>query len=190
MNEKEILQIFKESGALLEGHFELSSGLHSSQYLQCALVLQHPKFSARLGAALAEKFKDKHIDVVIGPALGGIVVVYEVAKALGVRGIFTERKEGQMQLRRGFAINPGEKVLVVEDVVTTGGSTAEVIRIVEGFKGEIAGIGVIVNRSGGELELEGHKVTSLLSADIPTYQPQECPLCKQGSPAVKPGSKK
>ncbi len=190
MHEQHLLDIFRKHKAFLEGHFELSSGLHSSKYLQCALALQHPKLSEELGIALAEKYKDRKIDVVIGPALGGITIAYEVARAVNARNIFSERKDGQMQLRRGFEISPREKVLIVEDVITTGGSTAEVVGIAEAHKADIIGVATIVDRSGKDLIFAGQRVKSLIKLNVPTYNLEECPLCKEGIPLTKPGSKK
>lgn len=186
---KIVLEIFQESNALLKGHFLLSSGLHSERYLQCALVLQYPKLAKKLGQALAEKFKPVSLDSVISPALGGLIIGYEVAKALGVRFIFTERQDGQMTLRRGFTIAPEEKMIVIEDVFTTGGSTKEVIEVVKGYGGKVLGVGAIVNRSEKEICF-GVPAKYLLSLQIKTYEPAKCPLCKEGLPFFKPGSRK
>ena len=183
----EILKIFKDCGALLEGHFLLSSGLHSSQYLQCALVLQHPTHAERLCAVLARPFRGQGIEVVAAPALGGVIVAHEAARALGARALFTERAEGHMTLRRGFQISPGERTLVVEDVITTGGSTLEVMQVIEEHGGKVAGVGCLVDRSGGApLEVERH---ALIRLEIPNYAPEACPLCREGRPVVKPGSR-
>ena len=188
MNEIEILDIFKESNALLEGHFVLSSGLHSAQYLQCALILQELKYAQKVCAALAEKFKEDKPTVVIGPALGGVIVSYEVGRALGVRSIFAERQDGKMTLRRGFQLGPKDKVLVVEDVITTGGSTKEVIELVEKTGAKVIGVGAIVDRSGSKEEFSA-KFKALLKIDVQTFEPKNCPLCKSGKPLVKPGSR-
>jgi orotate phosphoribosyltransferase len=192
MNENEVLQIFEEKGALLSGHFLLSSGLHSPRYLQCALVLQHPEIAEELCSALAVKSgaDDRlgEIDLVIAPALGGVIVAHEVARAFGVRAQFTERQEGAMKLRRGFRIDPGERAFVVEDVVTTGGSTREVMRVVQDHGGEVAGVGSLIDRSGGKVNL-GVPLYALATLDVPTYKPELCPLCQEGSVAVKPGSR-
>jgi orotate phosphoribosyltransferase len=190
MDPKQVLQIFKEQGALLEGHFRLTSGLHSGQYLQCALVLQHPKHAAALGDALASRMRELGIlpDFVIAPALGGILVAHEVARALGVRGIFAERQEGILKLRRGFAIGPGERGYVVEDVVTTGGSTRETMEVVQQAGGIVVAAGSLIDRSGGRTDLGVPRV-ALAVLDVPTYSPEECPLCKSGSQAIKPGSR-
>jgi len=189
INRNELLGIFKRYNALLEGHFLLSSGLHSPQYLQCALVLQYPDVAERLGKELASLFPDITIDGVISPALGGIVIGQEVGRALGVRAFFTERLEGKMTLRRGFSIEKGEHLLVIEDVITTGASTREVMSLVRDRGGEVVGVGAIINRGNEEIE-PGLKSRFLLKMEIPTYPPSECPLCKEGkTPLVKPGSK-
>jgi orotate phosphoribosyltransferase len=190
MNQEEVLTIFKQSEALLEGHFKLSSGLHSDRYLQCALVLQHPQQAAVLGAALAEKMRSlaEMPDFVIAPALGGILVAHEVAKALGVRGLFAERQDGVLKLRRGFEIRPGEKGFVVEDVVTTGGSTRETMAVVTQAGGIVTAAGSLLDRSGGKMDL-GVPRTALAVLTVPTFTAEECPLCKTGSQAIKPGSR-
>lgn len=188
MEQAHVLNLFQSSGALLKGHFKLSSGLHSGQYLQCALVLQDPKNAQALCAALAAKFKDNRVTVVIGPALGGVVVSYEVAKALGVvRSIFSERKDGKMLLRRGFSINKDDRVLVVEDVITTGGSTKEVIEIVKKTGAQLIGVGSLVCRAK-KIDF-GADFKTLLKIDIPTFKENDCPLCKDNIPITKPGSK-
>jgi orotate phosphoribosyltransferase len=189
MTEKEVLSIFEESKALLRGHFRLSSGLHSGQYLQCALVLQFPETAARLAKALAEKFGPGKIDAVVGPALGGVTWAYEVARALGVRGLFTEREDGKMTLRRGFRISEGERVLVVEDVVTTGGSTKEVIAVVKALGGLVVGVGSVIDRSDGAPDF-GVQFKSLARVKVETFEERDCPLCKAGKPVTKPGSRK
>ncbi len=189
MNRDELLKIYQDSNALLEGHFQLSSGRHSNRYLQSALVMQYPAIAEKLGRELASKFEDTQVDVVVGPAMGGITVAYEVGRALGVRALFTERENGKMTLRRGFKINKGEKVLVCEDVVTTGGSVREVIAFLESAGAEIVGVGYIVDRSNGKVDF-GYPGKSLLSLEVVSYAPEDCPLCKTGSPAVKPGSRK
>lgn len=187
MNDKAVLKIFKTSGALLSGHFKLSSGMHSSQYLQCALVLQNPKYAESLCKALAQKFRDERIDVVVGPALGGVVVSYETARALGCRSVFTERKDKTMVLRRGFEIKKNERVLIVEDVVTTGGSTKEVLSIIKGLGANIIGVGSLVDRSKN-IDFNV-KFESLLKMDVPLFKEEECPLCKDNMPITKPGSR-
>lgn len=185
---KIVLEIFQQSNALLKGHFLLSSGLHSERYLQCALVLQHPKLAKKLGKELADKFKSLSIDTVISPALGGLIIGHEIAKALGARFIFTERQDGLMTLRRGFSIAPEEKMIVIEDVFTTGGSTKEVIEVVKGYSGKVLGVGAIVNRSEKEISF-GVPSKYLLPLQIKTYEPAHCPLCKEGLPFFKPGSR-
>lgn len=190
MTKDEVLQMFKESGALLEGHFRLTSGLHSDRYLQCALVLQNPNRAATLGAALATQLKtvSEAPDFIIAPALGGILVAHEVARATGVRGLFAERQEGVLTLRRGFRIEPGEKAWVVEDVVTTGGSTRETMDVVAQAGGIVIAAGSLIDRSGGRTDL-GIPRTALAVLDVPAFSPDGCPLCKTGSQAVKPGSR-
>ena len=188
MTENEILEVFRRYSALLEGHFVLSSGLHSDRYIQCALVLQHPRVAEQLGAELAAKLRNLGASVVAAPALGGILVAHEVARALGVRAIFTERQEGVMTLRRGFSLAAGEPTLVLEDVLTTGLSTRETIQCVEQAGGKVVGAGALIDRSGGTVEL-GLPRAALLTLQIQNYNPAECPLCQSGSPAVKPGSR-
>ncbi|MHB8653370.1 MAG: orotate phosphoribosyltransferase [Terriglobia bacterium] len=188
MNENEILQIFRTNSALLEGHFILSSGLHSDRYIQCALVLQHPDVAQKLCAELAAKLRQVGATVVVAPALGGVIVAHEVARALGVRALFTERQDGAMTLRRGFSFSPGEPTLVVEDVITTGGSTRETMKCVEQAGGKVVGVGALIDRSGGTANLGVPKAT-LVSLKVQNYNPAECPLCKSGIPAVKPGSR-
>jgi len=186
-----ILQLFRDHAALLEGHFVLSSGLHSDRYLQCALVLQHPALAERLGAALAEKLsylQTSAPSVVDAPALGGVIVAHEVARALGARALFTERQDGVMTLRRGFTIAPGEPVLVVEDVITTGGSTRETMRAVEAAGGRVVCAGALIDRSGGAVAL-GVPQATLVTLTVQTYDPADCPMCKAGAAAVKPGSR-
>lgn len=193
MTAEEVLKTFEENQALLKGHFLLSSGLHSNRYLQCALVLQHPAVAERLCAELAAKARADaaigSIDLVIAPALGGVIVAHEVARALGVRALFTERQESAMTLRRGFQIAPGERCFVVEDVVTTGGSTREVMAVVEALGGKTVGAGSLIDRSGGAVDL-GVPRHALAVLEVPTYKPEDCPMCKEGSVAIKPGSRK
>jgi orotate phosphoribosyltransferase len=188
LTREDILALFKETNAILHGHFKLSSGLHSDQYLQCALVLQHPEHCARLCGQLAQKFNNDGITAVIAPALGGIVVSYEVARALGVRALFTERKDGTMVLRRGFQLSKRDTVVVVEDVITTGLSTKEVIAIVQASGATIKGIGALVDRSSAPIDF-GVRFERCIKLAIPTFDPKECPLCKQGVPITKPGSR-
>ena len=186
MTDNEILDIFRKHSALLEGHFILSSGLHSDRYVQCALVLQHPRVAEQLGSLLAEKLRHLGANVVAAPALGGVLVSHEVARALGLRALFTERQEGAMTLRRGFSLEPGEPTLVVEDVITTGLSTRETIECVRQAGGEVVGAGALIDRSGGTASL-GLPQVALVTLKIQNYQPAECPLCKAGIPLVKPG---
>jgi orotate phosphoribosyltransferase len=190
MNQDEVLAIFRESRALLEGHFKLTSGLHSSQYLQCALVLQDPAKAEALGKALAEKMAAMAgvPDLVLAPALGGILVAHEVARALGVRGLFAERVEGALTLRRGFGVDSGNRCFVVEDVVTTGGSTRETMEVAQQRGGIVTAAGSLIDRTGGRTDLGVPRV-ALAVLDIPTYPPDDCPLCRAGSTAVKPGSR-
>jgi len=189
VDEQSVIDTFVRRGALLEGHFLLSSGLHSERYLQCALVLQHPEDAERLCSALADHFRDERVDLVIAPALGGVIVAHEVARSLEVRALFTEREASQMALRRGFQIGEGERALVVEDVITTGGSTREVIGVVERFGAEVVGIGSLIDRSGGKAVLAFRRA-ALATLSVPTYEPENCPLCRRGLPVVKPGSRK
>jgi orotate phosphoribosyltransferase len=188
MKKKQVLDIFNNSGALLKGHFLLTSGIHSAQYLQCALVLQNPGYAALLGAEIAERFRPENADVVVSPAVGGIIVGYEVARALGINAIFAEREAGAMVLRRGFSLPEGSKVIVVEDVTTTGGSVVEIIKLVTASNCRVVGVGAIVDRSGGKVDF-GVRFESLITLDIATYPPEACPLCKDGVPLVKHGSR-
>lgn len=218
MIEKEVLELFDKHGAFLKGHFRLSSGLHSEGYLQCALILQYPEIAEKLAEALARKFQKEKIDLVIGPALGGITLAYEVARSLSLRGIFAERqpsassgcrpediegrqdgppartesscsRAGRMVLRRGFSIAKGEKVLVVEDVVTTGGSTKEVIELVKSAGGIVIGVGSIIDRSSEKIDF-GVRAEHLARIEIKTFSEETCPLCRTNVPIVKPGSRK
>lgn len=189
MTEKDVLQIFKNEKALLSGHFLLSSGLHSPNYMQCALLLQKPWVAEKLCKALAKRLKKLKANVVIGPAMGGIVIAYELGRALKVRSIFTERSESVFTLRRGFSLKKNEKAIIVEDVVTTGKSTNEVIDVVETYGAKVVGVASIVDRSGSD-GIFKVPFESLLKIDIKTYKPEDCPLCKEGKiPAIKPGSR-
>src|SRR5436853_4898189 len=188
MTRDELLDVFKRSGALLEGHFRLTSGLHSSGYLQCALVLQHPQHAEALGRAIADLTREMRPTVVLSPALGGVVIGHEVARALGVRAIFAERQDGGLTLRRGFIVGETDRVLVVEDVLTTGGSTRETMQVARAAGGHVVGAASIVNRAGGTPDFDAPFV-SLLGVDLPTYEPDRCPLCARGLPVVKPGSR-
>ena len=185
---EQVLEVFRETKALLEGHFQLTSGLHSPQYFQCARVLQFPKYLHLLSGEIARHFEYNEVEVVLSPAIGGIVVGTEVGRMLGARTIFAERKDGKMELRRGFEILPHERVLVVEDVVTTGGSTKEVIDLVNAAKGILIGTGCIVDRSNGKVQFDT-KQFAVLQMEAITYQPGDCQLCKSGSTAIKPGSR-
>lgn len=186
---KNYLKIFQDAGALLEGHFLLSSGLHSGQYLQCARVLESPELAQRLCQDLAAKFKNKKINVVIGPAIGGIIVAYELARALGARALFSERLGEKMCLRRGFNLSRKDKVLIAEDVITTGFSVREVVELVDALGAELVGIASIVERSKEKIDFK-IRAESLLRIEVPAFTKQACPMCKQGSVAVKPGSRK
>ena len=186
---EDILQIFKETDALLDGHFLLTSGLHSPHYFQCAKVLQYPKYLHLFAGEIVKYFEEREIELVISPAIGGIVVGTEVGRMLEARTIFAERENGVMSLRRGFGIKKGERVLVVEDVVTTGGSVKEIIQLAEKAEAALAGVGYIVDRSNGKTTFDA-RTFSILQMDVVTYTPESCPLCKEGPPAVKPGSRK
>ncbi|MGB7847868.1 MAG: orotate phosphoribosyltransferase [Candidatus Acidiferrum sp.] len=195
---QELLNFFETAGAIRHGHFELSSGLHSGTYVQCALVLQYPRFAEKLGQALAALFSDARIDAVVSPALGGVIIGQEVARALpppkdtiggGVPALFVERDDsGTMTLRRGFALQPDQHVLVVEDVWTTGGSTQEAIHVVEEAGGRVIAAGALIDRSAGEIEFPVES-NALIELKIQSYEPEDCPLCRQGNVAVKPGSR-
>lgn len=184
----ELLDLFRKSGALLDGHFRLSSGLHSTGYLQCALVLQHPRDAERLGRAIAEKIGDLQPTVIMSPALGGVVIGHEVGRALGVRALFAERQDGVLTLRRGFILSEIDRVLVVEDVLTTGGSTKETMQVAVAAGGRVVGVASIVDRSGGTARFEV-PFRPLVEVTIPTYEPDLCPLCAKGLPVTKPGSR-
>jgi orotate phosphoribosyltransferase len=205
MTRDEWLKMFEVAGAVKRGHFELSSGLHSAMYVQCALVLQYSRFAERLGAGVAELFADIEADVVVSPAMGGLIIGQEVARALpergtahgeaplgsgaGIAAIFVERDAaGAMAMRRGFSLREGERVLVIEDVWTTGGSTREAIRVIEAAGGRVVGAGALIDRSGGKIEL-GVSARALIDLTIPSYETKDCPLCAEGSVAVKPGSR-
>ena len=189
MNAEQVINQFRATGALLEGHFQLSSGLHSTVYLQCALVLQFPERAEAFGRAIAEAFQGQGIQLVASPAIGGIVIGHEVARALGARFVWTEREAGQMTLRRGFTIAPGEKTLIVEDVITTGGSTRETIEAVRKAGADVAGAASIIDRSGGSADV-GVPLSSLASLRVLSVESSVCDACKLGEPVVKPGSRK
>lgn len=188
MDSSNFLSNFRDSGALLDGHFILSSGLHSPKYLQCALALQYPADAAKFGAAIAERFLDEGIDTVASPAIGGLVIGYATAAAMNVRFLWTERQDGVMTLRRGFTLKPGERILVVEDVITTGGSTRECIAALEANGGKVVAAASIIDRSNGQADVGVPRV-SLVSLDVPSYSPDVCPMCAQGLEAIKPGSR-
>ena len=202
LKREELMAMFESAGAIRHGHFGLSSGLHSGMYVQCALVLQYPRFAEKLGQSLAALFGDLELDAVVSPAMGGLIIGHEVARALpggknpgdgtggaGVPAIFVERDaSGSMTMRRGFSLEAGQRVLVVEDVWTTGGSTREAIRVVEEAGGRVVAAGALIDRSGGAVNL-GVTAKALLDLAIPSYQPKDCPLCADGSVAVKPGSR-
>lgn len=188
MTRDELLDLFRRSGALLEGHFRLSSGLHSGGYLQCALVLAHPQHAETLGRAIADRTRELRPTVVLSPALGGVVIGHEVGRALGVRAMFAERQDGELTLRRGFVLSETDRVLVIEDVLTTGGSTRETMQIATAAGGRVVGAASIVDRSGGAATIDVPFV-SLLKVDLATYEPDKCPLCAQGLPVTKPGSR-
>ena len=182
-------KILEKTGALLKGHFSLTSGKHSDTYIQCAKILQHPRYAEQLAQVVAEDFKNENIDIVIGPAMGGMIFAYEVARQLDVINMFTERDNGVMTLRRGFEIPKGARVLVAEDVITTGGSVHEVIDIVNISEGIVVGVCVLVDRSGGSSKFPA-KLKAAYTASVKSYEKDECPICKEGKlPAVKPGSR-
>jgi len=191
MTQNEVKELFKKNSALLNGHFKLSSGLHSDTYFQSALILQHPQQAEKLAKELAAKLAENNIeiDAVVSPAMGGIVIGYEMGRALKTRAVFTERVDGVVSLKRGFSVEKGEKILVVEDVITTGLSTREVIDALTKHGAEIAAVASLVDRSAGKVDF-GIPRFSLLSLEVKNYKEEECPMCKAGSSAVKPGSRK
>lgn len=188
LKQEQILDIFYRTGALMEGHFRLTSGRHSDQYIQCARVLQHPDHTILLCREIVRDFLDQGIEAVVGPAMGGIVLAYEAARQLGARALFAERENGVMTLRRGFSLDPGQKALVLEDVITTGGSVMEVVQMLQKRGVQVVGIGCLVKRSKEELDL-GAPLRALLTVEIKSYLPEECPLCREGVPLTKPGSR-
>ena len=189
MDQEQVIARFRETGALLEGHYLLTSGLHSNKYLQCALVLQHPNVAEEFGLAIADHFRSHNIQVVASPAIGGLIIGHEVARALGARFIWTEREDGAMTLRRGFSVKPGEKTLVVEDVITTGGSTKETIQALQHFGADVVGAASIIDRSGGQVDVGVPRV-SLATLTVEAVSGAECEACKRGEPVVNPGSRK
>ncbi|MFW5972178.1 MAG: orotate phosphoribosyltransferase [Bacillota bacterium] len=188
LSREDIIKDLKESEALLEGHFSLSSGLHSEAYIQCALLLRYPDKAEKFCKELAKKVENYNPDIVVGPALGGVIVAYEMARALDLPGVFTERKEGMMELRRGFEIKEGQKVLIVEDVVTTGGSVKEVIDIVRKKGGELVAVASLIDRSADEVDF-GVPFENLISFNFEVYKAEKCPLCESKKEAVQPGSR-
>ena len=189
MDRAEMERIFKQTGLMLEGHFLLTSGRHSNRYMQCAKLFQYPEYSEMICKDLADRFAGQKIDMVVGPAVGGIIMSYEMARQFKVPNIFAERENGAMTLRRGFSIPEGAKVLVVEDVVTTGGSVREVMDIVAEAKAEVVGVCVVVDRSGGKIYF-GVPFEAAYETEIQSYEPSQCALCEQGLELVKPGSRK
>lgn len=189
MQAEQVIEKFRTSGALLEGHFVLTSGLHSAIYLQCALVLQEPRNAEGFGRSIGEHFQNQNIQTVASPAIGGLIIGHEVARALGARFIWTERQDGTMILRRGFSVSPGERILVVEDVVTTGGSTRETVAALQAGGAEVVAAASIIDRSSGHADV-GVPRTALATLDVPSVDPAVCELCKRGEPAIKPGSRK
>lgn len=189
MEPEKVIDEFKQTGALLEGHFQLTSGLHSTVYLQCALVLQFPEKAENFARAIAQKFSTAGIRLVASPAIGGIIIGHEVARALGARFIWTEREAGEMTLRRGFTVAPGERTLVVEDVVTTGGSTRETVEALKRAGADVVGAASIIDRSGGSAEVGVPRV-ALVTLKVVSVEPEMCDACRMGDTAVKPGSRK
>ncbi len=190
INTERVIEILKEADVLLNGHFLLTSGRHSNQYMQCAQILQYPEFTAEISKGLAEEFKNDKIDMVVGPAMGGVIIAYEMARQLGVKNLFAEREYGEMTLRRGFKIPKGARVLIAEDVITTGGSVKEVMEVVESQGGEVVGVSVLVDRSNGTIDF-GTKLRAALTIEVISYEPENCPICKEGKlDVVKPGSRK
>ncbi len=190
INKGEIMRRFEEAGAIQKGHFKLTSGVHSDAYIQCAQVMQYPEFIHNLCSELGKRFKGTNIDVIVGPAIGAIIMAHVMAMVLGpwVRAIFTERENGKMTLRRSFEIKKGERVLVVEDITTTGSSAREVIDIVKSRQAEVVGVGALIDRSGGKVDF-GVRYEKLVTIKMNTYEPNNCPLCKKGIPITKPGSR-
>src|SRR5512139_3431318 len=188
MNRDTLLDLFRRSSALLDGHFRLSSGLHSPGYLQCALVLQYPEHAALLGAAIAARVRELGPSAVLSPALGGVIIGHEVARALGLRALFAERENAVLTLRRGFNLSAADRVVIVEDVVTTGGSTKETIAVARAAGAEVIAATAIIDRSGGRAALDV-PLHALVDLSLPTHAPDACPLCTQGVPLTKPGSR-
>lgn len=189
LSKDEILEIFRTTGVMLEGHFLLTSGRHSDKYMQCAKLFQYPDISEMFCKELAQKFANQKIDLVVGPAIGGIIIAYETARQLNVKNVFAERENGVMTFRRGFEIPQNANILVVEDVVTTGGSVKEVVQLIKDAGANIAGVGCIVDRSNGHVDF-GCDFQAILSMEVVSYEPENCPICASGMPLVKPGSRK
>lgn len=189
MEKEKILKIFEETSLMQKGHFLLTSGRHSDTYMQCARLFEYPQYSQLIAEDIAKAFKDDKIDLVIGPAMGGVILSYEVSRQLNVRNVFAERTDGTMSLRRGFEILPELNVLIVEDVVTTGGSVFEVIELVKDLGANIAGVGLVVDRSNGKVDF-GCKKYAVLTTEVVSYEAKDCPICSTGEPLVKPGSRK
>lgn len=190
ISEKRVIEILTEANVLLKGHFLLTSGRHSDQYMQCAQILQYPHFTEEISKGLAEEFKEDKIDIVVGPAMGGVILAYEMARQLGVKNLFAERENGKMSLRRGFTIPKGARVLIAEDVITTGGSVREVMEIVEAQGGEVVGVSLLIDRSNGQIDF-GTKLRAALTTEVVSYEVHACPMCQAGKvELVKPGSRK
>jgi len=187
MTEAEVRKLLEETGAIMDGHFLLTSGLHSPHYVEKFSVLQHPEYTAKLCAAMAENFKNENIETVVGPVTGGVILAHETGKALGTRAIFTERENGRMTFRRGFTLHEGERVLIVEDIVTTGGSIKEVIAAVREQGGVPVAVSMLVDRSGGKADFDGVPAFALLHMTVETYKPEDCPLCRDNVPLTKRG---
>ena len=188
MTEQEVRDILVKTNAIMDGHFLLTSGLHSPHYVEKFNVLQHPKYTEQLCQAMAEKFKDANIETIVGPVTGGVILAHETGKALGTRAIFTERVDGKMTFRRGFSLHEGERVLIVEDIVTTGGSIKEVIDVVKSYGAIPVAVSMLVDRSGGKADFGDVPATALLKMNVETYKPEDCPLCKKGIAITKRGS--
>lgn len=189
MTNDEALKLFGEAGALLRGHFKLSSGLHSDQYLEKFKLMQNPRLAEPMCSALADRFRDSGVEVVLGPTTAGIILAYNVARFLGVEARFAEREDGVMTLRRGQELPAGTRVLVVDDILTTGGAVRECLKVVKRHEAKLAGVGVLGDRSGGKVDVGG-RLEALLTVDVPVYEPESCPMCAQGIPLYKPGTKK
>ena len=188
MKQKELIELFKKTNVIQTGHFELTSGRHTDTYLQCAQIFQYPEYTNKLAGEIANLWEDTNLDLVVGPAIGGIIISYAVAAKIGLRNIFSERKNGEMKFRRNLNVKEGERVLIVEDVVTTGGSVREVIDLLEESKADIVGISSLVDRSNGQVEF-GYTFKPLVQLKVASYKEEECQLCKKGIPINKPGSK-